>query len=65
MRITDIGEVREDGSILLYDENIKGRKDLPRRIRPSAVQKQVLANGIERYIPPNVDIQLTQASING
>ena len=48
MRITDIGEVREDGSILLYDENIKGRKDLPRRIRPSAVQKQVLAeNGLQ------------------
>lgn len=43
MRTTEIGEVREDGSILLYDENIKGRKGLPRRIRPSAAQKQVLA----------------------
>lgn len=48
MRVTEIGEVREDGSILLYDENIKGRKGLPRRIRPSAVQKQKLAeNGLQ------------------
>jgi len=42
MKITDIGEVREDGSILLYDENIDRRQGLPRRIRPSAVQKQQL-----------------------
>lgn len=41
-RVTSIGEVREDGSILLYDDNIKFREDIttPRRIRPSSLQKQ-------------------------
>lgn len=41
MQIVDIGEVRPDGSILLYDDNIKFRKDLttPRRTRQSQAQK--------------------------
>lgn len=45
MKTTSIGEIRPDGSILLYDENIKFRADMttPRRIQPSAVQKQQLA----------------------
>lgn len=44
-KITSIGEVRADGSILLYDENIKFREDMTtkRRIMPSAIQKQKLA----------------------
>lgn len=42
-RIQDIGEIREDGSILLYDENISRREGLPRRIRQTAPQKQKLA----------------------
>ena len=41
--IEGLGEIREDGSILLYDENIKQREGLPRRVQPSAVQKQRLA----------------------
>lgn len=43
--IQDIGEVRPDGSILLYDEDIKFRKDFttPRRVRQTAAQKQKLA----------------------
>jgi hypothetical protein len=41
-RIQDIGEVRPDGSILLYDDDINFRKDMttPRRVRQTAAQKQ-------------------------
>ena len=44
-KITSIGEIRDDGSILLYDENIKFREDMTtkRRILPSAIQKQKLS----------------------
>jgi len=40
-RVTSIGELRDDGSILLYDDNVKFRQDFttPRRIRPSTQQK--------------------------
>jgi len=40
-KVTSIGDVRPDGSILLYDENIKYRADMTtkRRIQPSATQK--------------------------
>jgi hypothetical protein len=43
LRTTSIGEVRDDGSILLYDKNISNREGMPRRINPSAAQKQKLA----------------------
>lgn len=45
MRTTSIGEINADGSILLYDDNIKFREDMttPRRLQPSGVQKQKLA----------------------
>jgi hypothetical protein len=50
--IRDIGEVREDGSILLYDENIDFRKDFttPRRVRQTAAQKQKLAEMGLQYV---------------
>jgi len=43
MKQTSIGEIRDDGSILLYDDNLKSREGMPRRINPSAAQKQKLA----------------------
>lgn len=44
-RVTSIGEINADGSVTLSGENIKFREDMttPSRIRPSAVQKQKLA----------------------
>lgn len=44
-RITSIGELRPDGSILLKNENVNYRQALstPATIQPSAVQKQKLA----------------------
>lgn len=51
-RVTSIGEVRDDGSILLYDKNIKFRKDFttPRRIMPSSSQKLKLAQWGLQYV---------------
>ena len=44
-RLTSIGELRPDGSILLKNENVNYRQSLstPATIQPSAMQKQKLA----------------------